>query len=197
MIFLWNPTSENLPFQYAGLSYTIEAGKRMKVDEAMGNHVLNSMGPRGLTRLVFDDDGKSINEEQIAADAIERNKEFKIRQVYVYNETNERKKAAGQAYNPPTKQVRQFAAELGIKLLQPYEMAEMEKEQIGKLTEENQELRNSIGVLTKQMTEMMEMIKSGGNSKPDESKKIRCKVCNLRVDETDFERHMLELHKGG
>jgi hypothetical protein len=196
MIFLWNPTQDALPFQYSGLSYTLEPGKRMKVDEAMGNHVLNSMGNRGMTRLVFDDEGKSVNEEGLAKDALERNKDFKIRQVYVYNERNERRKAAGQAYDPPTKQVKEYAVELGISLLKPYDMQDAEKGQIGKLTEENQELRTSLTSLTKQMNEMMEMIKSGGNRSTG-NEKARCKICNQHFPKDELDEHIREKHKGG
>jgi len=95
MIFIWNPTTEDMSYQYGGLTYTISAGKRKKVDEPEGNHTLNALGSRGLTKLVFDDDGKSVNEEQIGKDAIERNREFKVRQVVTYNERNERRKASG------------------------------------------------------------------------------------------------------
>jgi hypothetical protein len=198
MLFLWNPCNEPLPFQYSGLSYTLEAGKRMKVDEAMGNHVLNSMGSRGMTRLVFDDEGKSINEEQIAADAIERNKDFKIRQVYVYNERNERRKAAGQAYDPPTKQVKDYAAALGIQLLKPYDMQDAEKGQIGQLTKENQDLRDTLATVLKQQEAIMaKLTLSEVEKNPEEDKKVRCKICNQWMLKSELEGHILEKHKGG
>jgi hypothetical protein len=166
MIFLWNPTVDDLPFQYAGLSYTLLSGKRMKVDEAMGNHVLNTMGSRGLTKLVFNEDGQSIDEEKIAADAIERNHEFKVRQIYVYNERNERRKAAGQQYDPPSKEVRGYAAALGIELLKPYEMAEGEKGQIGILGKENQALREDVAALARVVESLMLKMADKESDKP-------------------------------
>lgn len=201
MLFLWNPTDQDIKYQYGGLSYTLKGqcdefpdGQKKKVEEAEGRHVLNEFTAKGMTKLVFDDNGKVINEEQVKVDAIERCKNFKIKQITDYNRMNMQLKAGNKPYAMPTETVRKYAVELGIELLKPYEMAEGEKGQLGKLTSENQELKESVAVLTKQMVEMMEMIK---NSKPEDSKKIRCKICNLRVDETDFERHMREFHKGG
>lgn len=196
MIFLWNPTQDDMPFQYAGLSYTLIAGKRMKVDEAMGNHVLNSMGPRGMTRLVFNDEGKSINEEQIAEEAVERNRDFKIRQIYIYNEQNERRKMQNQTYNPPTKQVKKWAAELGIQLLQPYNLAEAEKGQIGKLTAENAELKTALATLTEQVQALIAM-QTAKNEPSKKDEQVRCTKCNKWVIESKLEEHMREVHKGG
>lgn len=166
MIFLWNPTNEDLEYMYAGLSDTLKGvcpefpkGQRKRVQEAEGNHVLNQFGKRGLTKLVFNEDGQSINEDKIRADALERNREFKIKQVVTYNNRNERRKAAGQAYDIPPLIVKKYAAELGIDLLKPYEMAEGEKGQIGTLTKENQDLREAQAVNDKKIADLTEMVR--------------------------------------
>lgn len=208
MIFLWNPTSEEFGLQYGGYSYTISAGKRLKVEEAMGNHALNALGARGLTKLLFDDDGKSIDEEQIGNDAIARNREFKIRQITTYNERNERRKASGQAYDPPTEIVKRYAVELGINLLLPYTMAEGERGQIGKLTQQNEEQKKQIEDQDKRIKEMlaaMESIKSdlaGGFVKVKTQKvsgetTIKCDKCGDDVLAKRMTSHIRNKHPEG
>ncbi|MFA5340313.1 MAG: hypothetical protein WC332_00910 [Clostridia bacterium] len=197
MIFLWNPTNEDMPFSYAGLSYTLLAGKRMKVDEAMGKHVLNNLTARGMTKLIFDDDGKSIEEDAIAKDAIERNREFKIKQIVTYNERNERRKASGQPYDVPSKIIKQYAIELGIELLQPYSLAEGEKGQIGKLSRENEELKTQMAALLNQMQEVMATVAKGGQQEPVNQKKnnsaeelIACGICGEMVRANRMKSHI-------
>lgn len=195
MIFLWNPTSEDMQFSYGGLSYTLNAGKRMKVEEAMGRHVLNNLTSRGMSRLFFDDDGKSINEEQIAKDAVERNRDFKIRQVVNYNERNERRKASGQPYDVPTKEVKKYAIELGLQLLQPYVMAEGEKGQIGKLTKENEELKLQMSNLVTQMQNMMQQVANLGQvdiKKKDEP--VKCGMCGEMIMASKMRLHIARHH---
>jgi hypothetical protein len=207
MIFLWNPTNEDLHLTYGGLNYTVPAGKRLKVEEPMGNHALNAMGSRGLTKLVFDDDGKSINEEKIEKDAVERNREFKIKQVVNYNERNERRKAAGQAYDTPTQTVRRYAAEIGIDLLLPYTMAEGERGQIGTLTRQNEEQKQQIEQQNREMKEMREMLASiksdlsGGFVKVKTEKvagdtKVKCDECGEEVLAKRMNSHMRNKHGG-
>lgn len=204
MIFLWNPTNEDLSFDYAGLSYTMLSGKRMKVEEAMGKHVLNNLSARGMTRLIFDDDGHSINEEDIALDAVERNKEFKIKQIVTYNERNERRKASGQPYDTPSKAVKQYASELGIDLLQPYTMSEGEKGQIAKLNKENEEkdkqLREqgqAIQDLSALVQKLSEQVSNGFVKAKDTAKDamVICSICGDEVLASKLNSHMRFKHK--
>jgi DNA-directed RNA polymerase subunit RPC12/RpoP len=207
MIFLWNVTNENLDFTYGGLNYAVAAGKRLKVEEPMGNHALNALGPRGLTKLVFDDDGKSVNEEQIEKDAIERNRDFKIRQVVHYNERNERRRAAKQAYDMPTPTVKRYAAEIGINLLLPYTLAEGERGQIGILTQQTEEQKKQIEKQEKEMQEMREMLSgiktelSGGFVKVKEKivssdDNVVCEECGEKVLAKRLKTHMRNKHGG-
>jgi hypothetical protein len=208
MVFLWNATNEDLGFQYGGLSYKIEAGKRMKVMEPMGNHALNALGARGLTKLIFDDEGKSVGEEEIGRDAIERNKQFKINQIVVYNERNERRKASGQPYDTPSAIVKKYAVELGIELLQPYNLALAEKGQIGTLSKENEELKNQLKQQEENIRNLMESMKnmqtmvSGGFIKADvkevkSSNYVTCSDCGEQVLRNRLKSHKLSKHKGG
>lgn len=203
MLFLWNPTGEDFDYTYGGLSYRLEAGKKKRVSEAEGNHVLNALGSRGVTRLVFDDEGRSINEEQIAEDARERNRDFKERQIIHYNERNERRKASGQPYDPPTKEVKRYAVELGIELLKPYEMAKTEVAQVAKVTKENEELKKQLEDMIAAQKEMLESFNSlkdqvnKGYVKPKDDKDpmIQCPVCDEKVLASKLKSHMNHYHK--
>jgi uncharacterized protein with von Willebrand factor type A (vWA) domain len=206
MIFLWNPTNEDFGLTYGGLSYSIMAGKRLKVEEAMGNHALNALGSRGLTKLVFDDEGHSVAEEQIGQDAIERNKEFKIKQIVTYNERNERRKASGQPYDTPTPIVKKYAVELGIELLQPYNLALAERGQIGALSKENEDLKEQLKQQSDNISKLMESMKnmeqtvSGGFVKAGviEEKTtgyVTCKECGEQILPNRLKSHMKAKHK--
>lgn len=203
MLFLWNPTGEDFDYTYGGLSYRLEAGKKKRVKEAEGNHVLNALGSRGVTRLVFDDEGKSINEEKIAEDARERNREFKERQIIQYNERNERRKASGQPYDAPTKEVKKYAIELGIELLKPYEMAKGEVAQVAKVTAENELLKKQIADMAEAQASMLEMFNSlkdqvgKGFVKPKDDKDpmIKCPICDESVLASKLKSHMTHYHK--
>lgn len=205
MIFLWNPTGDKLDYTYGGLSYTMLPKTRKKVKEPEGNHALNAIGSRGLTKLVFNDEGKSINEEQIEADAIERNREFKVRQIVHYNERNERRKASGQPYDPPTAEVKKYAAELGIALLQGYDMATAEKAMIADLNKKVEEKDKQIkeqGEAILKLTEMVQGLSDQINKgfikpKDDKDPLVECPVdgCGQKVLASKLKSHMNHYHK--
>jgi uncharacterized protein with von Willebrand factor type A (vWA) domain len=206
MIFLWNPTNEDFPLTYGGLSYTLYAGKKLKVEEAMGNHALNALGSRGLTKLVFDDEGHSVAEEQIGQDAIARNKEFKVRQIVTYNERNERRRTSGQPYDLPTKTVQKYAVELGIELLKPYTLATAEIGQIGTLSKENEDLKIQLKQqeentrnLMESFKEMQEMMKGGFvKAEVKEVKStdyVTCTECGEEILPNRLKSHMKAKHK--
>jgi hypothetical protein len=206
MIFLWNVTKEPFDYTYGGLNYRIEAGKRKQVSEAEGNHALNAIGSRGLKRLVFDDDGKSINEEQIEKDALERSREFKIRQINNYNFQNQERKASGKSYNPPTAEVRRYAVELGIALLQGYDMATGEREVIAKLSKENDEKDKkleeqgaAISNLTDIVSKLSQQIEGGFVKSKDvvKSAMVVCEKCGEEVLASKLDSHMRFKHKEG
>ena len=198
-----NPTSEDLSYQCGGLSYTVKSGQKRKVNDSEGNHALNCLGARGLTKLEFDDDGKIINEEQIAKDAIERNRQFKIRQIRVYNERNERRKASGQPYDTPTAVVKKYAAELGIELLQGYTMADAEKEQIAKLNKDNSDKDRQLKEQSELIQELMKKIDgisdqvSKGFIRPEKDKDplVKCPECNKEVLASKLKSHINYYHK--
>lgn len=139
--------------QYAGRSFTLHSEEKMEVNEACGNHLLNSFGQRGLTFLKYGDD-----EEKIGAEAIQRNVVFKRRMIGEYNQRNEQRKMMGLGYLPPTKKLSEYALELGIKLIEPYTMQDTEREAIYKSTQENKQLKKENIEFKKEINELKEMI---------------------------------------
>ena len=129
--------------QYAGRSFTLEAGEKLEVNEACANHVLNSFGQRGLTFLKYGDD-----EDTVGKEAKQRYEDFKKRQVSVYNVMNEQRKMGGLGYVPPSEKIREYALELGITLLEPYTLKDKEKEGIARANRENEELKAQVLELT-------------------------------------------------
>ena len=165
-VILWNPTNEDLPMQYAGRSFTLLSGEKQEVNEKCANHVLNSFGPRGLTFLKYGDEEKTIGLEGIA-----RNKEFKKRQVSLYNQMNEQRKLSRMGYLPATQKVKEYALELGVELIEPYSLKDEEKSAIAKSTVENEVLKAKLENQEKEMAEMKAMMKQFIESqKPPEQK---------------------------
>jgi hypothetical protein len=208
MIVLVNPTNEDLDYQYGGLSYSIPARKdgkngTKKVQDSEGHHALNSLTSRGMTKIEYDDEGQPINGEKNETDAIERNRQFKIRQINTYNYRNQQRKASGQSYDVPTPAVMRYAVELGIDLLQPYTMATGEKAQVAKLTEENETkdrlLKDQGDAITK-LTEMVQGLsdkvgKGFIKPKDDKDPMIKCPICDEEVLASKLKSHTIHYHK--
>jgi len=125
MIVLFNPTDEKITVQHAGISRTMEPRTQLEVEDACGKHVLNSHGPRGLSQLTY-----GCDEEKVRKDGIERNFEFKKKQVVEYNQRNESRKQSGLPYQPATREVKQYAIDLGLVLLEPFAVRDEEREAI-------------------------------------------------------------------
>lgn len=208
MIVLLNYTDEDLGYQYGGLSYTISAKKEgkagtKKVQDSEGHHALNSLGARGLTKVEYDDEGQPCNGEKNETDAIERNRQFKIRQVNNYNYRNQQRKASGQSYDVPTREVAKYAVELGIDLLQPYTMAIGEKAEIAKLNQADTEKDKRMEKLEEQNRLLMEKIENltdqvgKGFIKPKDDKDpmIKCPICDAEVLASKLKSHMTHYHK--
>lgn len=146
MIILYNPTNEEFPMQHAGISMTIKPDEKMEVQDACARHVLNAFGQRGLTQLTY-----GCNEEKVKKEAIARNLGFKKKQIVEYNQRNENRKMMGLNYLPPTTTMTEYAIELGLKLLEPFSMKDMERQNIIKAKEENDELREEMAELKRMM----------------------------------------------
>jgi hypothetical protein len=119
MIVVYNPTDEDLKGWHIGIEFTIQAGTKQKLEDATAKHLLNHLGPRGLMMLEYGDEER---EDQITAEGRRINREFKKKQIRIFNETNEQRKAVGLTYNNPTPEIKKYSNELGIQLTEPYAM---------------------------------------------------------------------------
>ena len=157
MIVVYNPTNEDLKGWHIGIEFTIPSGAKQKLEDATAKHLLNHLGPRGLMMLEY---GDQEREEQIAAEGIRINREFKKKQIRVYNEINEQRKATGLPYNKPTKEVVRYSNELGILLVEPYSM---KVEGMGDYTQTQKqitELQLTVTELAKTMSGILEQMTS-------------------------------------
>lgn len=151
MIVLCNPTNERFDMQHGGVSVSMKANSILEVSDACGNHLLNAFGGRGLTQFTYGCDEKKLKE-----DAIERNFEFKKRQVIEYNQRNENRKQTGLPYLPPTKHIKAYAVELKLQLLEPYSVRDEERGKIGDLQDKNRALNSQIVDLQVKLTTLLE-----------------------------------------
>lgn len=162
---LWNPTNEVLSYPFGGITYSLQPGERKKVEDGAGKHLLHNLGVRGLTVLEY-----GCDEEKIGKDAIERNLDFKRKQVIDYNQRNETRKQTNMAYLAPTKEVKAYAIELGMGLLEPFTPRDAEREGMARLADENKTLRDTLADLTKQMNTLAQAVM--GQPKEDPNQKV-------------------------
>ena len=154
---LFNPTKEKMSAFHEGIETFLqpcpEDGHKIKVPDNKANHILNYLGPRGICVLEYGDESK---EQQIAEAGLQRNKEFKIKQVVRYNQDNQAREQSLKPYIEPTAQVKRYAEEVGIKLIEPYVVEDTKNKKISdleaKLTEQSEQMQ----AMMAQMTKMME-----------------------------------------
>jgi hypothetical protein len=146
---LWNPTNEDFEMQYAGISIGMPAGTQQIFAIKCATHLLNAFGQRGLTSLTH-----GCDEDKVGKEAIQRNIDFKTKQIVEYNQRNENRKLSGLGFLPPTETLKKYAIELGLKLLEPYQVRDEERAGISEGKRENEELKKK---LADQETEMAEL----------------------------------------
>jgi hypothetical protein len=98
-------------------------------------------------------------EAEVGEKGKERNRDFKKRQVQIYNQTNEQRKLTRLGYLEASKKVKEYALELGIELIEPYSLKDEEKSAISKSTVENADLRLKLVAQEKEMAELKSMMK--------------------------------------
>ena len=135
-LVVWNPTNEVFETQYIGETVILNPDQKLRVDDARGRHLLNVLGPRGLTSLEYGDEGDV--EEKKKNDARKRNKDFKRQQVMRYNQENSRRKDANAPILEPHQQIKDYAEELGLKLIEPYRFGDEDTAKIAALKQESQ-----------------------------------------------------------
>ena len=139
--------------QYAGVSLRMEPGQKEQYEINCARHLLNNFGARGLTSLIY---GATVEQEkQIGLDAVDRNLEFKKKQVIEYNQRNEARMQMKLSYLPPTGHVKKYAIELGLKLLEPYAVRDEERSDIADTKRENKQLREEMAELRQLVQQML------------------------------------------
>jgi len=172
---LFNPTNEELSAQHQGVDVIIPAypvkGHMVEVDDRRARHILNILGPRGLTTLIYGDEGEK--KEAKAKSGRERNRAFKRKQVIDFNQLNMANKHGRKDYLYPGQQLKDYADEVGIKLEEPYSAPDEGREKISTLIDEVKtkdtkikeqgkqlnELQNQVSGLSKQLNSFLEMMK--------------------------------------
>lgn len=160
-ITLFNPTKDEFQATYGGVTFVIppfsKDGHMIRVDDNKGNHILNQLGPRGLTSLEYGDEGEVKKKK--ADDGRRRNLDFKRTQIARYNRDNEARKSRQLAYVTPPKHINDWAEELGIGLITPYEIQDIKNEEISRLRADSEKRDQENLELRKQVAELMDAIK--------------------------------------
>lgn len=160
---LFNPTNETLSHAFGGVTTFFAPGERKMIeDEARAKHLLHNLTARGLTILDY-----GCDEGARAQDGINRNLEFKKKQVVEFNQRNEQRKQTHFPYLAPTKEIKDYALELGIGLVEPYTLRDYEHAAYAKLRQENDSLRDRLAGMDKNMEDLKGMIAKLAN--PDDS----------------------------
>jgi len=163
MQVLFNPTNEELKAQHQGVDVILapypEDGHVLKVDDKRARHILNILSPRGLTTLEYGDDrDDGAKKKEKAASGRQRNKDFKRKQIINFNQINHENKIGNRNYMAPTQQLKDYAAEMGIKLEQPYAPPDEGSEKISKLIKEAGEKDITIEEQGEQMSELQTQV---------------------------------------
>lgn len=161
---LFNPSNEDMHAQYVGEAVIIKAESKIKVDDPRGRHVLNEFGQRGLCKLDYGDD-----EEVVGAEGLRRNREFKLRQVMLYNQMNEARRQQNQAYMAVPKQIEGYADELGVGVIMPYNIKDGEREELAKLRTERDEQKKELLEMKVLMQRLLDQKDGGDAVNPDET----------------------------
>lgn len=177
-IVLFNPTNEKFRVTFGGRSFLIppegsDKPNKIKVEDACGKHVLNEYSQRGLCSLDYGDESKI---EEIAEAGRATNRAFKIRQIELYNEQNEARKAIGLPFNTPTKTIIAYAQELSLKLSEPYRVEDTVAKESKALKEENVYLKDQVSYLQTQMIklgEQMNKLVDAQGAKEEEPEKVK------------------------
>lgn len=172
---LFNPTSEILRAQHQGVDVVLaphpESGHILKVGDARARHILNVLAPRGLSVLEYGDSDEKKKEK--AESGRQRNRDFKRKQVISFNELNAANKGRKIPYLHPTKQLKEYADELGLELIQPYSAPDAGREKISGLmdevekkdtlikeqSKETSELRSQVATLSDQVAALLKTFK--------------------------------------
>lgn len=178
-IVLYNPTNEVFEGLYIGNVTKIMPDQKVKVEDNRGRFLLNDLGPRGLVQLEYGDEGEA--EKRKAESGRRRNKEFKRKQIIRYNQQNEARQNSKLPYLDPPQQIKEYAKELGIGLLEPYNFQDKTMEEMSTLKEEISskdrllakkdrdlaDMQSQIGTMQDQLNQLMGLMRGNMEKAPD------------------------------
>lgn len=171
-VVLFNPTDgleekfqETFIGHHMGTRYDIKPGQKLKVTDKAGSHFKNEFAARGLVFLDFGDDP-----EEQAKIGLERNRAFKVKQINDFNEKNSANKHRGLPYLWPTPTLKVYAQEIGVKLVESYQVDDAQLQKVKMLEEENLTLKTQIGEMNEKLNQVLEQI-TKPEAKDDEEKK--------------------------
>jgi len=139
--------------QYLGRCQVIKPGQKIKVPDAAARHFLNELSPRGLISLDFGDD-----DEERAKEGLERNREFKVKQLNDFNEKNSARKHMGLPYLWPTKFLKLYAEEIGVRLVESYQVDDAQLQKVKTLETDNTALRAQIAEMNEKMNQILDQM---------------------------------------
>lgn len=158
---LYNPTDkldkkfqEMFRGQYLGKGIRIEPGQMLKVPDPTARHLLNELAPRGLLSLNFGD-----NTEEKAKEGLERNRAFKVKQLNDFNEKNSARKHQGLPYLWPMDHLKLYAEEIGVKLVESYQVDDAQLQKVQTLEKENKELKDQMTGMNEKMNQILDQMK--------------------------------------
>jgi len=152
-VIVFNPTNEEFKTQHIGEDIVLPPNSTAKMSDARAKHVLNSLGPRGLMSLEF---GDEIEEKR--KQGIDRNLEFKKRQVQRHNQQNEAQKRGGRPWIEPPDHIKAYAKELDLELIEPYSERADERGMVQVLIAQNQQQQAQMAQLQSQMADLMKIV---------------------------------------
>lgn len=164
---IYNPTDrlgkefqEEFRGHYMGVGFGIEPGQKVKFDNpGKVRHILNEFSPRGLVALEYGDEEKI---DEIAEKGLERNRHFKVKQINDFNEKNSARKHRGLEYLWPTDTIKHYAKEIGVKLVESYQIDDAQLQKVKTLEDENKALKGQIGDLNVKFEKLMDMMSNQG-----------------------------------
>jgi len=159
-VIVFNPTNETMKTQHIGEDIVLPPNSTVKMSDARAKHVLNSLGPRGLMTLEFGDIIENKRQQ-----GLDRNFEFKKRQVQRHNQQNEQQKRGGRPWLDPPAHIKAYAKELGLELVEPYSERADERGMVQSLIAQNQQFQNQMAAMQTQMADILKIVlaeRSGG-----------------------------------
>lgn len=133
-----NPTDETIEVKWSGMVHALEPDSRNSFNDADGKQIVHNYANRGLVELNYGDEGE-IEVEKIKAGRLKYD-EFWTKQIVNYNQINEERQQGNRPFIRPTKDVVHHSKRLGLKLLEPYKVEDVDSKEISILMEQNKRL---------------------------------------------------------